>query len=104
MTIVVSLATSAVIMLASALFMACSQTAVKKDEAVLAKISQDGKAIIVTGCKDLPIAEVDVNAVSSLVHINGVSSIVTVSEEAAEKICAVVSAVQAATVPPSVNK
>lgn len=97
MPIVASLAASACMMLAAILFMSCSQTAIKKDEVVLAKILADGKTVVVTGCKDAPIVESDLNTVLPLVPLpSGVNSAVVVTESTINLLCTKIQAVNAA--------
>lgn len=100
MAIMFSLVSSSLILAVSVIALSCTQAQVRKDEAVLAKIAHDGKTMIITGCKDLPIVETDVNLVAGLVPVSGVASAVVLSEDVANKVCAVVAKVQSSQVAP----
>lgn len=97
MAIMFSLVSSSLILAVSVIALSCTQAQVRKDEAVLAKVLADGKTVVITGCKDAPIVESDINTVLPLVPLpSGVNSAVVISESTVNAVCAKVLAVNAA--------
>lgn len=69
------------------LLSACTSLQLQKAEQVVAKIAADGKTVVVTGCKELPVIEVAANVAVGTFYPAG-ASIVTIAEKDVEKFCA----------------
>lgn len=97
MAIMFSLVSSSLILAVSVIALSCTQAQIKKDETVLAKVLADGKTVVITGCKDAPIVESDLNTVLPLVPLpSGVNSAVVVTESTINLLCTKIQAVNAA--------
>lgn len=81
----------AIVIMAMALS-ACSAAQIQKEKEIVARLKQDGKTLIVTGCKDLPAIEVAASLAAEFYPPSAAA--VTIGEKYAEAFCAKVLAAQ----------